>query len=508
MDWQALNETHWYRGFLFVTPVFLVLCALVFRHVPDERSHVVRIMVVYGLALASSLLSGVVATLESGAFPSYIRNISLLVAGICVIRILVVLFFQILLPRLGLRQPRILQDVVVALLVILWGLVRLHYAGVDLAGIITTSAVITAVIGFSLQDTLGNILGGLALQLDDSIRVGDWIEIDSTTGKVVEVGWRRTTIDRLGGHLVMIPNSVLVKNRFVVLGKDSTAYGMERRWLPFHVDFRESPTRVIEVVEKALAAAEIPHVGADPAPCCLLTELAGNPARYAVGYWLSNLAEMRSTDSSVRVHVYAALKRAGIALAVPSQNVLVTESKGKGRKLKEEEIEHRCTVLRGVDLFDSLTPEELRTLAGRLRPVIYVTGDTLVRQGAKANRLYIIIEGEVDVVVESEEHERAAVAHLGPGEFFGEYALMTGEPRTATVVARTDVECYCLDKMAFRDLIVSRPEIAEEISEVLARRREEREEALGTLRAHAAAASASTHHDVRARIRKFFGLST
>src|SRR4030095_16787367 len=124
--------------------------------------------------------------------------------------------FQVLFRRFGFPQPRILQDVLVVVAVILWGLVRLHYAGVDLAGIVTTSAVLTAVIGLSLQDTLRNILGGLALQLDRSFRVGDSIEGDNTVGRVIEIGWRRTAIDRLGGNVVVIPNSMLVKNKFVV----------------------------------------------------------------------------------------------------------------------------------------------------------------------------------------------------------------------------------------------------------------------------------------------------
>src|SRR4029453_10148833 len=119
--------------------------------------------------------------------------------------------------------------------------------------------------------------------------------------------------------------------------------------------------------------------------------------------------------------------------------------------------------------------------------------DVLVHQGAKANRLYILVGGEAEVYVETDQHDRAIVAHLGPGDYFGEYALMAGEPRTATVMAKTDVECYCLDKLDFRDLLVSRPDVAEQISLVLTQRRSERDTALDHLETKAAAAGAGAH---------------
>ncbi len=95
--------------------------------------------------------------------------------------------FDLVLPRVGLRAPRILRDLSVAgaSLVALFGVAS--RLGFNLSGIIATSAVVTAVIGFSLQDTLGNIMGGLALQLDNSIGVGDWIKVGEVTGRVTEI---------------------------------------------------------------------------------------------------------------------------------------------------------------------------------------------------------------------------------------------------------------------------------------------------------------------------------
>ena len=66
----------------------------------------------------------------------------------------------------------------------------MHVGGVNLASIITTSAVLTGVVAFSLQETLGNLWGGISLQLDNTARLGDWVRIENVTGQIVGIRWR------------------------------------------------------------------------------------------------------------------------------------------------------------------------------------------------------------------------------------------------------------------------------------------------------------------------------
>jgi CRP-like cAMP-binding protein len=126
--------------------------------------------------------------------------------------------------------------------------------------------------------------------------------------------------------------------------------------------------------------------------------------------------------------------------------------------------------LRRIDLFNSLSIEEAGTLASGLHAIPFGPGEVLTRQGAEAHWLYLILSGKVAVRVQHEEMERE-VAQLGAGQYFGEMGLLTGEVRTATVVALEEVECYRLGKDAFHALVQARPEIAEEVAEELARRR-------------------------------------
>ena len=110
-----------------------------------------------------------------------------IVAAIALIRLLGFVVFRLLLPLAGRTPPRIVEDLTIIAAYVIYGLAQLRGAGVDLSSIVATSAVITAVLAFAMQDTLGNMLGGLALQLDNSVQVGDWIRVDDTIGRVRDV---------------------------------------------------------------------------------------------------------------------------------------------------------------------------------------------------------------------------------------------------------------------------------------------------------------------------------
>ncbi|MDP1635796.1 MAG: cyclic nucleotide-binding domain-containing protein, partial [Gallionellaceae bacterium] len=93
------------------------------------------------------------------------------------------------------------------------------------------------------------------------------------------------------------------------------------------------------------------------------------------------------------------------------------------------------------------------------------------------------------------------------GNFFGEMGMMTGAPRSATVVARTDVECYRLDKEAFKEIMLARPSIAEEVANVLVVRRAQLDSVLQNLGDETRHQEIHRKHgEVLATIKRFFSL--
>ncbi|MFO0549595.1 MAG: mechanosensitive ion channel family protein [Polyangiaceae bacterium] len=411
------------------------------------------------------------------------------------------------LSRVGIATPQILQDVVIATVTIVSALLVASRNGFNLSSIVATSAVLTAVIGLSLQDTLGNILGGLALQTDDSIRVGDWIKVGDLSGKVVEIRWRYAAIETRNWETVVVPNSVLLKNQVVILGRRSNQPVQWRRWVWFNVGYQTAPSRVLEVVERALRDTDIPKVASDPPPNVIVMDFADSWARYAVRYWLTDLAADDPTDSLVRQRVFFALKRAGISLAVPERSLLVTKENEKRRAESARELEeqHR-KVLASVDLFRDLPEADRDRLADSLHFAPFAKGEVLTRQGAQAHWLYVVCEGECSVRVNVDGIERE-VAKLGAGDFFGEMSLLTGASRSATVVATTYVECWRLDRTAFSELLKRRPEVADDVAKILAERQVELEMVKDQIGASARDTRVELRkRDLGAKIRAFFGL--
>ncbi|HKP86608.1 MAG TPA: mechanosensitive ion channel family protein [Blastocatellia bacterium] len=457
---------------------FILAAVLLFVFVTDERARIRGAVLLFALSFVGLLTAGAIISYggerESFGYRS-VRLISLFLESAAIINLAGVFVFGVVLRGLRVRPALIMRDLLVALAYIIVAITLLSRGGVDLAGVVATSAVITAVIGFSLQDTLGNIMGGMALQMERTITVGDWVRIDQQEGRVKEIRWRQTSIETRNWDTIVIPNSILMKGQVTLLGRREGAPRQHRQWVYFNVDFRYAPTEVIQLVETALRAEPIPNVASDPSPHCLVTDFKDSYATYAARYWLTELALTDPTDSLVRSRIYSALRRADIPLSIPAQSVFVTEEDDKRRERKRgEEIERRVGALSKIELFDKLTDEERYELARGLRAAPFVRGEAMTKQGAQAHWLYLIVEGEaeVDIAIDGKSEK---VATLRGGDYFGEMSLMTGEPRSATVIATTDVKCYRLDQQAFKDILRHRPELAEDISCTLARRRVELE---------------------------------
>ena len=171
-----LNTTFdyfWRDGSLLVLVMVLGIWALLFHYRPDDRKSLFNTMGFFLACSFGQFVSSVMFAMEFTRAASALHEVFYIGAGIAVIRLWGLLVFRIVLPLFKLSPPRITEDIIVIIAYIAWGMVRLRYAGLDLSSLLATSAMITAVVAFAMQDTLGNILGGLALQLDNSIEIGD-----------------------------------------------------------------------------------------------------------------------------------------------------------------------------------------------------------------------------------------------------------------------------------------------------------------------------------------------
>jgi small-conductance mechanosensitive channel/CRP-like cAMP-binding protein len=510
MSFGQLLQIVWveFGAYLLFAVFFIVVAFILGGVVPKRRPRLFNAVLFFLFSILGVFISA--ALIFYGNEPGsgalrWTQWATSLIIGLAVVNVASIFIFDVVLQRFDI--PRILRDILTGLTYLIVGIILLTKTGVDLTGVIATSAVLTAVIGLSLQESLINVIGGITLEIDNTINVGDWIQFDKYEGRVKEIRWRQTSIETRNWDTVVIPNSLLLKGTFVILGKRSNSPLQHRMWVYFNVDFRYSPSEVIESVEAALRAEPIANVAQEPPINCIAYDFKDSFINYAVRYWLTDMAVDDPTNSIVRTRIYAALKRQNIPLSIPAQARFITEEDSIRNEQKfEKEVNHRVEVLRDVELFQTLTEEERRELAERLSVAPFVAGEAMTRQGAEAHWLYVITkgEGEVRVSIDSSGLSKA-VATLKSGSFFGEMGMMTGEKRSATVVAITDTECYRIDKDAFQNIIRRRPEIAEDISHVLANRRVLLDAAREGLNEEVAKQRLkSTQGDLLKRIRDFF----
>jgi len=433
-------------------------------------------------------------------------DVASVLIGLVLVRLATLFAFRVVLPALRFEPARIAEDLTAASLYIALGVMWLRLAGVDPASLFATSAVVTAVFAFAMQDTLGNVLGGVLLQVDRSIRVGDWVRIDDATGRVAQIRWRHTAIETRNGETMIVPNGWMLKNRFTVLASRSDPQAPWRRWIRVSVATPAPPARVCAVLEEAVANARIPNVALEPAPSAILVDMSARQGAYALRYWMHDRAPDDATDSAVRTHIVAALERNAMRIAAPySEQLTIADDQAHHEAALALDRNRRAQALTGVDLFASLSPAERDLLTEHLVYAPFAAGDVITRQGAVAHWLYLISSGRADVWRETPA-QRVHVATLEAGQVFGEMGMLTGEPRRATVTALTDIVCFRLDKSGFGTILKARPDIADSMAKVLAARDTELQ---GIIERLPHEAHAEGHAEaILARIREFFGLES
>lgn len=511
------NDLTWAGG-LFVAVV--VVAALVNRFNAGHRTRVRRMAILFIVYL---LVLGAKIAFQTAGLSVWAGRFDVaaeLLAGFSVVNVVATLFTSVALPKSGVSVPMIATDLLIGFGYVLATLGVLSQHGLNPTGALASAAVVSAVLAISLQSTLGNILGGVALQLDGSIHEGDWIQLENgKQGRVRAVRWRHTVVETRDWSTIIVPNAQLLANNITILGKRDGREVPQRYWVWFNVDFRFAPTRVIDVVQAALRASPIDGVAPDPPPNCVCMDFTANNresfSTYAVRYWLTDLAADDPTNSRVRARIFTALRRAGIPLAVPAQRMWVeVEDESRMKNKIERRANERVTALSQIPLFRALTEDERKTLAEGMSHVIYVAGETITRQGAVAHWLYVLTSGTAEIRMTFDPDgsgplppQQKIVATLKAPDVFGEMGLMTGEARSADVVATSDVDCFRLDKATFEQVLLNRPEIATELSEKLAARRIELIAAREGLDASAKRDRESVERDrILGNIKSFFGL--
>src|SRR5271165_5189764 len=333
-------------------------------------------------------------------------------------------------PGEGARIPSFLPQVVAIIAFVFATVLGLaFFYHVTIPGLLAGSGLIAIIIGLALQDTLGNIFAGFGLQAGKAYQVGDWLIVDGKHVEVVEINWRSTRFRNNDDVSVDIPNNQLAKATIVNLYYPSRRHAARVR---VSVDHRVPPNEVKDAMYQAASAA--PGVLREPAPKVFLIDFAESAVQYEIKFWLVDGRVFPDIIDGVRTNVWYELNRRGIRLAFSTQQIEIVRGV---RFARTHEVD--LSLLANQPLFSSLDQNQLNHLALGSRRIRFGQGEKIISQGDAGNSMFVLATGKAEVQVERDGRYQE-VGSLVAGDCFGEISLLTGEPRSATVMAALDCE--------------------------------------------------------------------
>ncbi len=401
--------------------------------------------------------------------------------------------------RISRPIPKIFLDVL-RLLTIAAALVAILFeAGVRAENLFTGSAVLTAVLGFALKDTLGNVFAGLAIHAEHPFELGDWIQYDSNPahiGKVVEINWRATKVITLDEAYVIIPNGQLAQASIRNFTKPEP---WSRRSLFVVAPYDVSPQRVQQTILDAVRGSF--GVLEHPAPSVVTNDFKERGVEYWVRLFTTDFDKRDRVDGMARDRIWYALARQGIEIPVATQQIRITQLPSPVIESEETAVERRVVSLQRIGMLGPLTPEQIGRLAEENVERVYAAGEPVIRQGAPGDSLFVIMNGRVEVTVVQEGMPSVRLATLEAGDYFGEMSLMTGAPRSATVAALVETRLLEVGKESFRRILAAQPNLVEQLGAALQLRQSERAQAMASVDR-----SIPESQDMFQRIREFFSM--
>ncbi|QNN24297.1 mechanosensitive ion channel [Planctomycetales bacterium ZRK34] len=426
-------------------------------------------------------------------------TLGLSIAWLCCVLIDVFVWQAMVQRRTGQAAPRLLVAMLrVVVMALAISFIVAYVFEQPLTGVLVSSGVVGIVLGFALQRTISDFFSGIAMNVESAYRLGDWIEVDGVVGRVVEINWRATHLLRLDQVTVILPNSYIAErpvNNYNLPGAHFRAeftIGLE-----YGVPIPDARRVLLAGARSAQGVME------NPSADVLCTEFGNDSILYRIRFYVASYAQLQEVINNVALSVNHHIYQAGMSVPFPKRDVFIA-------RMPPREIDRRkdrAALLARIELFSDLSSDEISRIAAGLAERKFTAGQLIVSEGDPGTTLYVVVDGLLEVRVEDHGQSRK-VARLEPGHFFGEMSLLTGEPRSATIVSVTGSTLYELDRDVMAPILQDRPELAETLSRALAERKTQTETRLQT--SDGPSDSAARRHlagDFLRRIQGFFGLN-
>ncbi|HWX21546.1 MAG TPA: mechanosensitive ion channel family protein [Candidatus Binatia bacterium] len=461
-----------YKGLLMGLLVPGLYCLMVVVGRRLKRKHGVRLGVVYHLfALSLAVCLPAILLGVQWVFLRPLCGVVVVLGSLVVISLVDRYLWELYLFDVHrVVVPKFLRELVrIGILVLAIFLVLEVGYGQTIKGLLIAPGIAAVIIGLAMQDLLGNIIAGLSLQAGKSFAQGDWLLIDNRHAEVLEINWRATRLRTVDDISIEIPNREIARQTIINLNRPQRRFAMR---IAVTLDYAAPPTRAKNVLLHAVANAR--GVAPEPKPRVFLKNFGDSGVEYEIQFWLENHDMFYEVSDAIRTNVWYGLRRHGIRIPYPTQTVQIE----RPARDKQQEVQSAARIiLRQQALFKCLSDEQLDALLPRGKVLHFGRGEKLIEQGEDGESMFILVEGAANVVVDRHGASRH-IASLKSGDCFGEMSLLTGERRSATVVAESDCEVVEIGKPVLARGLREHPNLLSQLSELLARRQMETKDVL------------------------------
>jgi small-conductance mechanosensitive channel/CRP-like cAMP-binding protein len=364
-------------------------------------------------------------------------------------RTLTVLIGAVMMQRVG-HTGRLLQDLLGAVIFLIAIIAALAYVlDLPVKGVLATSGALAIIVGLALQSTLSDVFSGIVLNTTKPYQIDDWISIDGTEGRVIDIDWRATRLQTSQGSMAVIPNSLAAKAKIINFSRPSNMFGLA---VSVQVSPHARPTTVLDALERAMQGCR-PLLD-NPAPSVALKSSSSAGVEYEISGFVSSMDQKRSVRNQLFDLAYRHLQASGVNLL---SSVETNAPSGLSRPR---------ALLDSSPIFSTLRQEEKDTFSQNMTLQTFRAGETILDAGEVSDHLFIIESGVVTVTL-TRHGAPFESGRMGPGEVIGEAGILSDSSVPATFAAKTFCALYRIEKTYLKPCLDARHDINEAMKALL-----------------------------------------
>jgi branched-chain amino acid transport system substrate-binding protein len=324
----------------------------------------------------------------------------------------------------------------------------------EITKILATGGLFAMIIGFAIQMNISNLISGIAINLENPFRIGDWVKIGDAEGKVVDITWRSTRIETAENCIFSVPNSMATES-FIA----NFNYPDDINWLSVtpHIDPLADPQRVTDILINAVLSAT--NISKEPKPYVIYKGITEWSSDYQVYFCIKDFANKHQELEDVWKHVWKHLDYAGIQTVIQGQEFPLKEKKP-------------VFFWDEMKLFRLMKPGDKEMICKQMKCDIYPEDKTIITEGDFGKSIFFIQEGVVSVQLKIDD-ELSEINRLGVGSFFGEMSFFSDDHRSASIITLQKSVIYEVQENDFRPLIIKYPRLLEFLEQTKIKRQQQ-----------------------------------